>query len=616
MRDQGITLGNITRRERGFLLAIFLVALALRIVYVLQISKAPFFEQPMGDSQLYLDRAREILKGDWLGRDVFFHSSPPYPYFMALWIGFGRGALMPLYLAQALIGAANCVLIALLARRLSSGRTAVMCVAGFMAAAYGLLAFFDGDLLMIFLTLFCVDAALLLLLEARDTGRVRWAVAAGVAFGLGALDKVNLLVFAPFALWFLAAELRIRPTDLRVRTQRWNLRLAGAFLAALVLTIAPVTLRNWIVGHDLVLVSSNGGVNFFIGNNPEADGSFFAPPASGLQDPWLYESSIAVASKALGHTAKPSEASSYWTDRALRFFAEQPLAALAGIGHKAKLFLNAYEIPGQMNFYYVRSEHAPVLRWIFASFGLVAALAIAGIALGSGRASGGAARLLVVFAAVYAGTLIAFFVTERYRLPVVPILIVFAAISLVDAWDALRARRFGALAWWVGVLVLASVVVHLPQEPFRFTLSRAYDAQAQYQEAQDDARHRDELLADSIRNYRWVLEEEPQFTAARFGLALALEEAGYLDESAKELEQVIARSPEFAYAQPALRRVRERRMLGVLPPEAPLPKTPFEEARAAARDGRRDEAIRRLEALLRRDPFHSAAKAELAKLES
>lgn len=607
LRGQGALLGGVKRRERGYLLAIFLVAFVLRIAYVFQISSAPFFDQPMGDSQLYLDRALEISNGDWLGREVFFHSSPPYPYFMALCLGFGRGSLMPLYVVQALLGAANCVLIALLARRVSGGRTAAMGVAGFMAAAYGLLAFFDGDLLMIFMTLFFVDVALLLLIEARDTGRVRWAVAAGVAFGMGALDKVNLLVFAPFAMWFLAA-------DMRVQVERWNIRLAGAFLAALALTIAPVTVRNWVVGHDLVLVSSNSGVNFFIGNNPEADGSFLAPPASGLQDPWLYESSLAVATKALGHPAKPSEASSYWTDRALSFFAEQPLAALGLLGHKAKLFLNAYEIPGHMNFYYVRSEHAPVLRWMFVGFGLVAALAVAGITLRTGRKRDDATRLLVAFAVVYSCTVIAFFVTERYRLPIVPILIVFAALSLVGAWDAWRARRWGSLAWWTGAIACTWILVSLPREPFRFTLSRAYDAQACYEKAQRDPRRQDELLAASIRDFKWALEDEPQFTAARFGLAQALERAGYIDESIKELEQVIAQAPQFAYAPPALRRVRERQRLGALPPDAPLPRTPFEEAQALARSGQRDQAIRLFEEILRRDPFHPAARAELARL--
>ena len=41
-----------------------------------------------------------------------------------------------------------------------------------------------------------------------------------------------------------------------------------------VLVIAPVTLRNYIVGHDVVLMTSNGGLNLYIGNNENADGVY------------------------------------------------------------------------------------------------------------------------------------------------------------------------------------------------------------------------------------------------------------------------------------------------------------------------------------------------------
>jgi len=44
------------------------------------------------------------------------------------------------------------------------------------------------------------------------------------------------------------------------------------FAAGLVLPIIPVTLHNALVGHDFVPIASQGGVNFYIGNNPVADG--------------------------------------------------------------------------------------------------------------------------------------------------------------------------------------------------------------------------------------------------------------------------------------------------------------------------------------------------------
>ena len=36
--------------------------------------------------------------------------------------------------------------------------------------------------------------------------------------------------------------------------------------------VLPVTIRYLVVGNDFVLIASQGGVNFYIGNNPHADG--------------------------------------------------------------------------------------------------------------------------------------------------------------------------------------------------------------------------------------------------------------------------------------------------------------------------------------------------------
>ncbi len=48
-------------------------------------------------------------------------------------------------------------------------------------------------------------------------------------------------------------------------------RRAGWVLLGAILAIAPVTARNWIQGRELVLISSNGGINLYLGNNPRHD---------------------------------------------------------------------------------------------------------------------------------------------------------------------------------------------------------------------------------------------------------------------------------------------------------------------------------------------------------
>ena len=51
-------------------------------------------------------------------------------------------------------------------------------------------------------------------------------------------------------------------------------REAAALVLGLALAVAPATLRNLAVSGEPVLVSSHGGLNLYIGNRAEADGTY------------------------------------------------------------------------------------------------------------------------------------------------------------------------------------------------------------------------------------------------------------------------------------------------------------------------------------------------------
>lgn len=95
------------------------------------------------------------------------------------------------------------------------------------------------------------------LIAADATGRVSTAITAGLLWGLSVLTRETALYFAPVAALWLAVP---RASGGR----RWAT--AGAFLLTTVLTVAPWTLRNWIVFKAFVPVSTSGGLNLFQGN--------------------------------------------------------------------------------------------------------------------------------------------------------------------------------------------------------------------------------------------------------------------------------------------------------------------------------------------------------------
>ena len=150
-------------------LAIFAVALIVRLIHVWQIRQAPFFSVLMGDSRAYDEWARRIAGGDWVGHEVFYQA-PLYPYFLGLLYTLVGRDLLLIRIAQATLGASACVLLGLAGRRFFSRPVGL--ISGLLLALYAPAIFFDSllqksvlDVFFICLTLWIVSG--LVLGEAR-----------------------------------------------------------------------------------------------------------------------------------------------------------------------------------------------------------------------------------------------------------------------------------------------------------------------------------------------------------------------------------------------------------------------------------------------------------------
>ncbi|MDY6850561.1 MAG: glycosyltransferase family 39 protein, partial [Thermodesulfobacteriota bacterium] len=256
---------TIKERRKDWLypLGLFLLALTLRLVFLAQITGLPYFETLFLDAQSYDAKARAILGGDWLGTKIFYQD-PFYPYFLALVYKVFGPAPAAVRMVQLILGAFGPVLAYLVGRLLADRRTGIL--AGLFFIAYGLFYFYDGIIGKDGPGLILVMLALAALLGAAFKQRVWFWLPAGACFGLAALTRGNLLLLAPlFALWIIFAF----KDSLKSRLIRVVLLALG-----IILVISPVTIRNWVVGRDLVLLTSQAGQNFYIGNNPRAGGFF------------------------------------------------------------------------------------------------------------------------------------------------------------------------------------------------------------------------------------------------------------------------------------------------------------------------------------------------------
>ena len=264
------------------------------------------------------------------------------------------------------------------------------------------------------------------------------------------LGRENALLFAPvFAAWTWFALRERIPAPRRAA-------LAGAYLAAVALLVLPATLRNWIAARDLVLVNSTGGIVLYTGWNPEADGVYMVPsifPRALADDPVEQKNAYRiVAEERTGRKLRASEVSSYWRGEALAWIGANPRAALALGLEKARLFWNAFEAWDIRSVTLSRGM-SWVLGAAFVTFGILAPLALAGLALTAARWRELVPLYLVI--GLQFATAVAFIVLSRYRVPAVPALAVFAGAAPILLFDLARARRWTPLALGAAALLAA-----------------------------------------------------------------------------------------------------------------------------------------------------------------
>ena len=293
------------KKEKIILIIILLLALVVRTVHWLDVREDPFFAQLVMDSEEYDRWAIEIAEGNWLGSEVFFQA-PLYPYFLAVVYSLFGHSLDAVYLIQIVI----CLLgiYALYRAGIKLAGEKVGLAAAALSAFYGVYLFYDVQLLKESLAVTLVCILLWVLAEARESKGLTLWIWAGVICGFLSLLRENMLLIVPFLLL-----LAIRPRE----------RFSAFFLRSLVLilgtgiVLVPVAYRNWKVGGNFLPTTFQGGVNFYIGNNPQANGTY-QPLSPGKQVP-SYERTepIRLAEKELGRQLEPYEVSNFWLRKSI-----------------------------------------------------------------------------------------------------------------------------------------------------------------------------------------------------------------------------------------------------------------------------------------------------------
>jgi len=425
---------------------IVLFAFVLRLIYMLQWQECPIFEHPKVD-ELYHDQwAAAIAAGESFVTGPYFRA-PLYPAFLGvIYKVFGHDYLAP-RLIQSVLGALSCGLVFLIGRMHFDRR--VGAVAGLAAACYWTLIFFDGELLIPSLIVF-LDLILICLLSMANRGGSRLIFGlAGAVLGLSAIARPNILLFGPaIAVWLV------------VKHRRQLLRGIGhiaCVAAGCLVVVLPITVRNYVVGDDLVLIASQGGLNFYIGNNPQSDGRTAIAPGGALDFWGSYQRAIQRAEQDLGRELAPSEVSDYYYGLGWEFIRDHPNQAMDLTWLKIRLFWSRWEIANNKCLYFWTDQFAPIVKLLPFGFSVVGPLGIVGLVMCWRRR----VELFPLwgFVLVYMLSIVPFFCTARYRMPVVPVLILLAVHTVFSSVSAARERQWTSLVGRGVILVLAAMLV-------------------------------------------------------------------------------------------------------------------------------------------------------------
>lgn len=548
---------------------VFLLAFAIRAVYLAEIHDAPVFDLVSGDGKYFLEWSREIVAGQFVGSRTYM--VPLYAYLLAAIQAILGPGLLGIKAVQIGIGSASCGILALGVARASTLRTGL--VAGLLLAIYPPAIFSDAIVQKSVLDVFLTATLLLAVAGMQQRPDARGAAMLGLVLGGLGLVRENTLVFIPVLVGWIGLQ----------RGPRDGMRLGAVLVLAVLAALAPWAMRNLAVTGELYATTHNFGMNLYLGNRVGAVG-IYEPvlPGRGSADV-EWQDAVRLAEASEGRPLRASEVSRHWARRGLADIASDPLAWGRLLARKALLYLAATERMDTEDQYSFEEESRLLrgLGWVI-GFGALLPLAVFGGIVTWRRSP--QQRVVWALAAIYSASVVFFYVTGRYRLPAAVLLTFPAALGIVALPSLVREGAFGRLAAGLGGLLMTAALCFLPLrnhpllDPTRMRASTALNLGLMKGRTGD--------VAASEASLRRAIGLHPAFVLAHQSLAQLLAYEGRLEEAESSYRAAVAAQPDFAPAHRGLGELLLQR-------------------------GRAAEAVPHLEQALALDPSNAKVRANL-----
>lgn len=427
---------TVSPRTRQFLLtlaAVAGVALLLRLIVCWELSGTGAVRQPAvtTDMATYQRIAREILDGHW--PEFFYYQPLYYAVFLPLVYLLTAQSVWGLLLVQSLLGATAVWLTGLAGARLFGRRAGI--VAAVLLALARFSIFYTPFLLMATLQAFWMALLVYLAVVAWQRPRWwRWLLVALVA-SAATLTRGNALLLVPGLLALLAWRHRRQPV--------LAVALTVGFLAVVYLPQLPFSLRNYHHYGRWTGPSSAMDAVLALGNTPEA-------PPGGLEYPTSYQEAMRLASLPGEQRVPVLRQTLSWARREPLVYAELKLRTFL-------LFWNREEIPNNVILPIHGAKSLLLKLPILLGFAVIGTLGVFGMLLSWRWHSPG--RLYLYFAVLmYCAGTVLFYVLARFRVPVVPLVCLFAGNGVVAGIARFRRAQGEKGRRQRLVLVLAALV--------------------------------------------------------------------------------------------------------------------------------------------------------------
>ncbi|MDD4051327.1 MAG: glycosyltransferase family 39 protein [candidate division Zixibacteria bacterium] len=503
-------------------------ALAIKLAYL-------FFAYPEASSvgALSIDAlyhykwAMAIASGDIFVNAPYFRA-PLYPFVLAGLLKISGGSLIFVRVVQMLLGCLMLAVVYRLTEKIFNRLAATLAV--LLLALYPLTTYFEGELLLD--SLFALLALLsLYFLLTRRKGKDR-PVTSGIFFALAALTRPTILVFLPIAAGYYYLHKK-GSTERKTRLQT-----AGVFVAVVIVLLIPVAVVNYIHSGQIILVSYQGGVNFYIGNNSQADGLSSNLPPFGAD--WTLDDARYAAMAETGRNLTYNDLSSYWYRKGISFALSDPTAFGALMVKKIYYLFSGHEI----------SDNRPLDEAVFANkflrllpvrLPMIVAAAVLSLFLVRRHRN----RFLYLYGivAVYGLTIAAFFVNSRFRLPLVPLLAIFAGIGLASLYDVIRQRAWNLR---LALALISAVAVYVLATANLCGGSLTNPSQALFLRGNASLRQGDYSAAAA--RFDSLSQMTPYFDNNFLNLGIAFLKLGRSDEAAQAFRRELDHNPRSAEA--------------------------------------------------------------------